>query len=194
MFAKYFFKLAILLASLFVFHFSLPSNASEVSKIIDDFTDNPEKRWQFYTDQVMGGVSEGGASVRFDSEGPYVRLEGSVSTANNGGFIQIRTNVSEQSKDAKGILLKVKGNGEHYYMHVNTNETISLPQQYRYYYQASFPTSKNWREVKIPFSTFKRSSTQISEYFSGKNLRTIGLLAYGRDHNALLEIKYLSFY
>ena len=194
MFTTYFFKLAILLASLFVFHFPLPSNAFEVNEIIDDFTDNPEKRWQFYTDQVMGGISEGGASVRSDTEGPYLRLEGSVSTANNGGFIQIRRNESEQPKDAKGILLKVRGNGKNYYIHVNTNETIFLPQQYRFYYQASFPTSKNWSEVKIPFSTFKRSSTQISEYFSGKNLRTIGLLAYGRDHNALLEIKYLSFY
>ena len=58
--------------------------------LIDDFSDNPERRWQFYTDQVMGGVSDGRASVRLDSEGPYVRLEGLVSTANNGGFIQIR--------------------------------------------------------------------------------------------------------
>ena len=191
---KYFLRFTTLLAALFTFHFSLPSNASEINKIIDDFTDSPERRWQFYTDQVMGGVSKGEASVRSGSEGPYLRLEGSVSTANNGGFIQIRRNVSEQSKDAKGILLKVRGNGENYYIHVNTSETIFLPQQYRFYYQASFPTSKNWSEVKIPFSTFKRSSTQISEYFNGKNLRTIGLLAYGRDHNALLEIKYLSFY
>ena len=191
---KCFFPLTILLVSLSVFYFPSPSNASEVNKIIDDFTDSPEKRWQFYTDQVMGGVSEGGASVKLDSEGPYVRLEGSVSTANNGGFIQIRTNVSEQSKDAKGILLKVRGNGEYYYIHLNTYETIFLPQQYRFYYQASFPTSKNWSEVKVPFSTFKRSSTQISKYLSGNNLKTIGLLAYGRNHNALLEIKYLSFY
>ena len=191
---KYFSKLTILIASLFVFHFSLPSIASEINKIIDDFTDNPEKRWQFYTDQVMGGVSEGRASVRLDSEGAYVRLEGSVSTANNGGFIQIRRNLSEHTWDTKGILLKVRGNGESYHIHVNTNETIFLPQQYRFFYQASFPTSKNWSEVKIPFSTFKRSSTQISKYFNGKNLKTIGLLAYGRNHNALLEIKYLSFY
>jgi hypothetical protein len=191
---KYFFKIAILIVSLSVFYFPLSSNASDFNKMIDDFTDNPEKRWQFYTDRVMGGVSVGGASVRLGSEGPYVRLEGSVSTANNGGFIQIRRNVSEQSKDAKGILLKVRGNGENYYINVNTNETIFLPQQYRFYYQASFPTSKNWSEVKIPFSTFKRSSTQISKYFNGKNLKTIGLLAYGRNHNALLEIKYLSFY
>ena len=191
---KHFFKILILLASFPVFHFSLPSNASDLNKLIDDFTDNPEKRWQFYTDQVMGGVSEGGASVRLGSEGPFVRLEGSVSTANNGGFIQIRRNVSEQSKSAKGILLKVRGNGEKYYIHLNTNETIFLPQQYRFYYQASFPTSKNWSEVKIPFSAFTRSSQQITKHLKGENLRTIGLLAYGRDHSALLEIKYLSFY
>ena len=191
---KYFLRLTILLAALFTFHFSLPSNASEINKIIDDFTNSPERRWQFYTDQVMGGVSEGGASVRLGSEGPYVRLEGLVSTANNGGFIQIRRNVSEKSKDAKGILLKVRGNGENYYMHVNTSETIYMPQQYRFYYQAVFPTSKEWSEIKLPFSSFRRSNAQISKDLSGEKLKTIGLLAYGKNHNALLEVKYLSFY
>ena len=192
---KYFFKITFLLTFLFISHFSLPSNSQDINKIIDDFTDSPERRWQFYTDQVMGGVSEGRASVRLDSEGPYVRLEGLVSTANNGGFIQIRRNISEGSKGAEGILLKVRGNGENYFIHVNTSETIFLPQQYRFYYQADFPTSKEWNEVKLPFSkAFKRSNPQISKYFSGENVRTIGLLAYGKDHNALLEVKYLSFY
>ena len=191
---KYFLRLMTLLAALFTFHFSLPSSASETNKIIDDFTDSPERRWQFYTDQVMGGVSEGGASVRLGSEGPYVRLEGSVSTANNGGFIQIRRNVSEKSRDAKGILIKVRGNGENYYIHVNTSETIFMPQQYRFYYQAIIPTSKEWSEVKLPFSSFERSNPQISKNFSGEKLKTIGLLAYGKNHIALLEVKYLSFY
>ena len=163
--------------------------------LIDDFTNNPESRWQFYTDRVMGGVSEGSASIKSDSEGPYVRLEGLVSTANNGGFVQIRRNINEGSRDAEGILLKVRGNGENYFIHVNTIETIFLPQQYRFYYQANFPTSNEWNEVKLPFSkAFKRSNPQISEYLKGENVRTIGLLAYGRDHNALLEVKYLSFY
>ena len=191
---KYFLKITFLPIFLFIFHFALPSNSQDINKIIDDFTDNPERRWQFYTDQVMGGVSEGRASVRLDSEGPYVRLEGLVSTANNGGFIQIRRNVSEGSKRAEGILLKVRGNGENYFIHVNTSETIFLPQQYRFYYQASFPTSKEWREIKVPFSTFKRSNSQITKYLNGENLKTIGILAYGKNHNALLEIKYLSFY
>ena len=192
---KYFLKFTFLLTFLFISHFALPSNSSDINQIIDDFTDNPERRWQFYTDQVMGGVSEGRASVRLDSEGPYVRLEGLVSTANNGGFIQIRRNVSEGPKDAEGILLSVRGNEENYYIHVNTSETIFLPQQYRFDYQATFPTSKEWNEVKLPFSSaFRRSKSQIRKKFSGENVRTIGLLAYGEDHNAFLEVKYLSFY
>ena len=78
---------------------------------------------------------------------------------------------------------------------MNTNETIFLPQQYRYYYQAIFPTSKDWTEVKLPFSTeFKRSNAKISKYFNGEQVRTIGILAYGKEHNAFLEVNYLSFY
>ena len=164
-------------------------------KIIDDFTDNPERRWQFYTDQVMGGVSEGRASVRPSPEGPYVRLEGLVSTANNGGFIQIRTKITDGVKNAEGILLKVRGNGENYYIRLNTDETIFLPQQYRYYYQAIFPTSKDWTEVRLPFSTeFKRSNAKLSKSFDGNQIRTIGILVYGKDHNALLEVSHISFY
>ncbi len=192
---KYFLKITFLLTFLFISHFALPTSSQHVNKIIDDFNNNPERRWQFYSDQVMGGVSEGRASVRLDPEGPYVRLEGLVSTANNGGFIQIRRNLSQGLKSAKGILLKVRGNGEKYYIHVNTSETIFLPQKYRFYYQADFPTSTEWNEVKLSFSTeFKRSNPQISKYFNGEDVRTIGLLAYGKDHNALLEVKYLSFY
>ncbi len=192
---RYFLKPTFLLSCLFIFLYGLPSNSSDINMMIDDFSDNPERRWQFYTDQVMGGVSEGTASVRSGFEGSYIRLEGFVSTANNGGFIQIRRNVTKSPKDAKGIQLMVRGNGENYYIHVNTSETIFLPQQYRFYYQATFSTSKDWKEVKLPFSkAFKRSKPQINKNFNGENIRTIGLLAYGKDHNALLEIKYLSFY
>ena len=192
---KYFFNGTFLTIFSFIFLGFIPLYSSDVNKKIDDFTDNAHLRWQFYTDQVMGGVSAGKALIKSDSEGPYLRLEGSVSTVNNGGFIQIRTYVSNGPKSAEGILLKVRGNGERYYMHVNTRDTISLPQQYRFYYQANFPTYKEWNEVRLPFSSaFKRSKSQMSKKITGNEIRTIGLLAYGKDHNALLEIKYLSFY
>ena len=159
------------------------------------FSEENANYWQYISDQTMGGISNGQAFLEKDGDIFFARLIGNVSTANNGGFIQIRRNVSDGPKEAEGILLRVRGNGENYYMHVNTSETIFLPQQYRFYYQATFPTSKDWNEVRLPFSSaFKRSKAQIRKKISGEKIRTIGLLAYGKDHNALLEVRYLSFY
>ena len=68
-----------------IFLYTMPTYAGDQDKMIDDFTKDSDKRWEFFTDQVMGGVSEGTASILSDNNGSYVRLEGSVSTANNGG-------------------------------------------------------------------------------------------------------------
>ena len=160
------------------------------NKLIDDFSNESQNRWQFFTDQVMGGVSEGNASIVSDKSGQYVRLEGSVSTANNGGFIQIRTDINEGTNEAKGVIIKAKGNGEDYYIHLRTSGTV-LPWQY---YQISFPTSKNWSEIKLPFANFERSSSWISKKITGDKIRTLGIVAYGKNHNAKLDVAYLSFY
>ena len=160
------------------------------NKLIDDFSNKSQNRWQFFTDQVMGGISEGNASLVSDKSGQYVRLEGSVSTANNGGFIQIRTDINEGTNEAKGIIIKAKGNGEDYYIHLRTSGTV-LPWQY---YQISFPTSKNWSEIKLPFANFERSSSWISKKITGDKIRTLGIVAYGKNHNAKLDVAYLSFY
>ena len=48
------------------------------------------KDWKFFSDQVMGGVSEGKTSIGKDEGNFFLRLEGTVSTKNNGGFIQVR--------------------------------------------------------------------------------------------------------
>ena len=173
-----------------IFLLTNASHAGEDNKMIDDFNNSPQKRWQFFTDQVMGGVSEGTASILSDNNGPYIRLEGSVSTANNGGFIQIRRDYSNGPKDSKGLLLRVKGNGENYYIHLRTGGTV-LPWQY---YQISFPTSKKWDEIKLPFSEFERSSSWISKKISGDKIKTIGIVAYGKNHNAVLDVSHLSFY
>ena len=147
--------------------------------------------WEFISDQVMGGVSNGKLEIQNEGEKKYFRLKGNVSTKNNGGFIQLRTYLNGGPKNAKGILLKVRGNGENYYIHLKTSETNS----YREYYRAIFSTSNNWVEVKLPFSeAFKRSSSWISKNISAEKIRAIGLVAYGKEHNALLEVSYLSFY
>ena len=191
---KYFFRLTIILVSLFVFHFSLSSNASEVNKIIDDFTESPEKRWQFYTDQVMGGVSEGGASIRLDSEGPYVRLEGSVSTANNGGFIQFRAEVDIEDNSYEGLKIKTRGNGEEYYLFIRTTKT-RLPWLY---YGSSFIASEEWKWIEIPFSSFEKSDGRFSRFlpeeFDIETIKSIGVVAYGKDFYANIDVAGIELY
>ena len=47
--------------------------------------------WSYIADTVMGGVSQG--SAVYVKEEVSIRLSGIVSTKNNGGFIQVRTNI-----------------------------------------------------------------------------------------------------
>jgi len=58
--------------------------------VIEDFTMQPETRWRFFTDQVMGGMSSGGVAFAQEDGTPFARMTGHVSTANRGGFIQLR--------------------------------------------------------------------------------------------------------
>jgi hypothetical protein len=68
----------------------------------------------------------------------YARMTGRVTTANNGGFIQIRKDLgSPPPEGTKGVRLIVRGNGERYFVHLRTSGTL-LPWQY---YQASFSTT-----------------------------------------------------
>lgn len=80
-------------------------------------------------------------------------MTGSVSTENNGGFIQIRMDLPNGApKDAKGVRLIVRGNDQEYFAHIRTGGTV-LPWQY---YQAGFLVNGEWREVRLPFDAFER--------------------------------------
>ena len=83
------------------------------SQVLEDLKDN-RADWDCFSDKVMGGVSEGSASVVSQEDGNFFRLEGDVSTENNGGFIQCRANVNLKTKGLNGIRIKVKGNGDEY--------------------------------------------------------------------------------
>ena len=92
------------------------------------FTADSGKYWQYVSDRVMGGVSDGKVNIEQDGEMYYARLTGNVSTANNGGFIQLRASVSfanseKDGKNLKGVRLNVRGNSETYYIHIRTNES-----------------------------------------------------------------------
>ena len=65
-------------------------NAMDLLQNIE--SENSLKKWEFVSDKVMGGISEGKFEILKDKKNNFLRLSGIVSTENNGGFIQIRTN------------------------------------------------------------------------------------------------------
>ena len=146
-----------------------------------------QNNWAYLADTVMGGVSQGTANL---SDGA-LRLTGQVSTKNNGGFIQVRTRVDPTEAQGKvGIKIKVKGNGEVYYIHIR-NASARLPW---HYYTASFETNDKWNEVLIPFDKFEKSATLMPRKLKSDTIKTIGLVAYGKDHSADVSVSNLEFY
>ena len=159
--------------------FSALSSAAELDTKIP-FTKDSGKYWQYISDRTMGGISQGQAVLEQEGEMFFARLSGNVSTANNGGFIQLRSTLSfvnlvNQEKILKGVRLNVRGNGETYHIFIRTSETRS----YRDFFSATFIANKDWSIVDLPFSKFKHRFS--SKSLDGNDIRTFGIVAYGRD-------------
>jgi hypothetical protein len=170
------------------------------------FTPDSVKNWKFFSDQVMGGLSEGNVSLEQDGEMTFIRLSGNVSTENNGGFIQLRTSTSmsnkplmfksihnsrKDGKKIKGVRLNVRGNGETYYIFIQTSILHWLPIGF---HTATFDTSPNWKMVDLPFNQFKKRSNKNKSSFDAKDIKTIGIVAYGRDFRSDLSVSSIEFY
>ena len=138
----------------------------------------------------MGGVSSGQANYSTE-DGGYAKLTGNVSTANNGGFIQIRRKLaSSPPKGTTGIRLVARGNSQRYFVHLRTSGTI-LPWQY---YQAGFDVKESWREFRLPLARFQRSGRPLAKTPSVRSLRSVAIVAFGRDHSAGVQIREIGFY
>ena len=158
---------------------------------IDEFSDNPAERWEFITDQVMGGVSTGNVSFMIEEGTNYARMTGTVSLQNNGGFIQFRRKVTSHfEKSKQGLELKLRGNDQQYFVHIRTTGTF-LPWQY---YHAPFSSNSDWTIVRMPFSMFERSSNFLSKKITAKNIRSIGIVAFVKKHEVKLDVKKISIF
>lgn len=137
--------------------------------------------WYVYTDQVMGGKSE--LSANFE-EG-VVKLDGEVTTKNNGGFVRLAHRPDEINKNAKGIKFKAKGNNEAYEVHVTLKGMKMPPWSYL---STSFDVNDQWNEYQILFSDLKKNGMMAAS-MKPKNIREISIAGYGRDFNVDLELK-----
>ena len=182
-------NIKIVLIQFLLFTFFSFSTVFAYEEMIDNFDNNPEKRWIFFADTVMGGISSGNVTFTNNTNDNFARLVGNVTTQNNGGFIQIRKKVSGLDNSTEFINLKVKGNNQIYHVFLRTTGTI-LPWQY---YKAEFKAVSTWKTVSIPISSFQRSSGFLSKKIKPANIRSIGLVAFGRDFKADLYVSEIGF-
>lgn len=148
--------------------------------------------WRLITDNVMGGVSRGELGIDIYKDRNCLRMQGDVSTANNGGFVQISLSLADAGEfDASvfaGIVIDVAGNDEHYNIHLRTAELGFPWQSYRF----SFMATGDWQSIRIPFVDFVNYKTELP--FRADKLKRIGLVAIGRDFKADLYLASLRFY
>ncbi len=167
------------------------SQALAGDMMIEDFKTQPETRWKFFADTMMGGVSSG--QIRFVTEGDrkHAQMTGSVSIENNGGFIQMRMALpSPPPEGTVGVRLVIRGNDQRYFVHLRTSGTI-LPWQY---YQAGFEATSTWTEVRLPFTGFTASGALLRKVPRADSLTSIGIVAFGRNHDVDISVREVAFY
>ena len=163
-----------------------------ISKADKMFLDNFKLigKWDFITDQVMGGVSYGKVEYQKINNQTTAIITGKVSLENNGGFIQIRRNLNKiDLSGSKKVKIISKGNNEKYYIHLRTSMTI-LPWQY---YQSSFMAGDKFGISFLPIEGFKRSSFLLPSKINPKNIKSIGIVAYGKNYDVNLLVKEIGF-
>ena len=158
----------------------------------DMFKDNfsNSEQWRYVADDVMGGVSTGYVEYQIIEEDIIAVLKGSVSTENNGGFIQIRRDLKDINlENANSVKIVAKGNSQKYYIFLRTTGTI-LPWQY---YASEFTVNENFNEFVLPIKDFEKSGLLLAKKINPKKITSIGIVAFGRDHLAELYVKEIKF-
>ena len=153
---------------------------------------NLDLNWEYVADTVMGGVSTGGLSVERYNGRDAVVLRGDVSTENNGGFVQMASDLAGGAiYDASawdGIEIEVAGNSEGHDLRLRTPK-LSRPWQS---FRADFVVTGEWQTLSIPFAAFEPNNTTAT--LDRAQLQRIGILGVGRAFEAEVALAGLRFY
>lgn len=169
---------------------SMTAGGAGGAPTVDAF-DLPLSGWRLVTDGVMGGVSRGSMTHDSRVERPCIALRGHVSTANNGGFIQIALDLDPSQRvaaDYDGIRITVAGNGESYNLHLRTS-ALTMPWQS---FRSTFAAQSDWQDLYLPFDGF--SAYRTTAALDPAALRRIGIVAIGREFDAELCLASIAFY
>lgn len=149
--------------------------------------------WELIADRVMGGVSQGAMRREIVDGRPALRMQGTVSLENNGGFIQMALDLAPDgaSIDAghwSGIAIDARGNGQSYNVHLRTSDLTRPWQSYR---QTVHPAA-DWQTLRLPFAAFEPH--RIDAPLDLTALRRIGVVAIGRPFDVDIAVGGVRFY
>ena len=114
-----------------------------------DFGSSDTDEWFALNDDVMGGVSEGDA---YFSDSTVV-FEGEVSTANNGGFVSLRSPIASYDlSDFSQVEIAYKSQGHSFTMVLANNVAWYMPQ----FRHEATSASEEWTTVTLPLYDFKQ--------------------------------------
>lgn len=144
----------------------MAENVDTITTIFSSENDETADRWVPIHDNVMGGVSEGGASLNVDS---CLVFSGLLSLDNNGGFASVRTIIADaQLGGFNGLRIRVKGDGRSYELRLRVNDGDDETA-----FKHDFATVNNeWIDLDLPFSSFVPT-------YRGRVLRDVGQLEAG---------------
>ncbi len=138
--------------------------------------------WRFVTDGVMGGVSKGGLRFGRDPDGTaFARM-----TGDGISFARL----ADGGAGLSGMRIRARGNGETYFIHIRT----SADRRPWHYFAATFPTGPDWDESELAFTGFRHSSGIAKPPPAPRDIVSIGIVAWGRDHRADLSVAEISFF
>ena len=164
------------------------------SRVIDDLSKAATgANWQLIADTVMGGVSSGSITRGSLDGRNALRMQGTVSLENSGGFIQAALDLAQDGTPAdasayEGVELDAKGNEEIYNVHLRTAD-LRLPWQS---YRHSFVAGRAWQTHRLPFKAFVAHRTDLA--LDPAKLRRIGIVAIGRAFEVDIAISGIRFY
>ena len=145
--------------------------------------------WRVFTDAVMGGVSVASAEAGTLNGRPALCLRGRVSTANNGGFVQMALDLTGPlPAEATGFEIDVCGRPLRYGLHLRT-VTMTAPWQA---WRAGFDVGAAWQTLRLPFAGFE--PYRVTGQLVPGDVRRIGLLAIGAEGDAELCLGRLAVY
>lgn len=150
-----------------------------------------EPRWEYVSDRVMGGVSNGKIAAVVLEGRSSSRLTGQVSLEKNGGFVQMAFDLPGPAFDASawtGLEIDVYGNGEAYDLRLRTTALTRPWQSFR----ATFVAEPRWQTIRIPFAEVAAHRTEAA--FNAAELRRIGVLAIGRVFDADVAVARVALY